>query len=76
VGRKWRNFGCASLESRTVGGDLDENCFTLTRTAIDGVEWWPFLVKREIPGDVQDSTNTYPGPLPSTASQTNRGILP
>jgi hypothetical protein len=30
VGRQWRNFGCAGLESRTVGGDPDENCFTLS----------------------------------------------
>jgi hypothetical protein len=36
VGRQWRNFGCAGLESRTVGSDPDENPFTLTRTGILG----------------------------------------
>jgi hypothetical protein len=36
VGRKWRNFGCAGSESCTVGGDPDENSFTLTRTGIWG----------------------------------------
>jgi hypothetical protein len=27
VGCKWRNFGCAGSESRTVGGDPDKDCF-------------------------------------------------
>jgi hypothetical protein len=32
---KWRNFVCASSESRKLGGDPDEKCFTLTRTAME-----------------------------------------
>jgi hypothetical protein len=36
VGRKWRNSVCAGSESRKVGGDPDEKCFTLTRTAMEG----------------------------------------
>ena len=36
VGRKWRNFVCAGSESRTVGGDPDDKCFTLTRTVMEG----------------------------------------
>ena len=37
MSRKWRNFGSAVSESHTVRGDLDENCFTLTRI---GSKFW------------------------------------
>src|SRR5712692_1628500 len=43
VGHKWGNFGGAGSESRTVGGDPDENCFTLTRTGGLGTQLQPFL---------------------------------
>src|SRR5580692_12091260 len=36
VDRKWRNSVCAGSESRKVGGDPDQRCFTLTRTAMEG----------------------------------------
>jgi hypothetical protein len=36
VDRKWRNSVCAGSESRKVGGDPDEKCFPLTRTAMEG----------------------------------------
>ena len=49
VGRKWRNFGCAASESRTVGGAPDEHCFTLTRTGIGGTMRAVFGVKKEFP---------------------------
>jgi hypothetical protein len=42
VGREWRNFGSAGAESRTVGGDPDENCLSLTRTGEMGVQWCRF----------------------------------
>jgi hypothetical protein len=48
VGRQWRNFGCDGLESRTVGGDPDENPFTLTRTGILGKMADILGVKKEI----------------------------
>jgi hypothetical protein len=48
VGRKWRKFRRAGSESRTVGGDLEEDCFTLTRTGIGGTVIAVFGVKKEI----------------------------
>jgi hypothetical protein len=49
VGHKCRNFGCAGSESRTIGGDLEENCFTLTRNGLGDTVIAVLGVKEEIP---------------------------
>jgi hypothetical protein len=48
-GRKWRNFGCAGLESRTIGAIRIKKSFTLTRTGIERTMAAVFGVKKEIP---------------------------